>query len=170
MMQTDIKKLKWHALLISFLRRFVVFAVGWLVLLGGLQLSDLWFVVLFIAAATAISMYTVPPGQWTLSPLAVARFFPYFLKTALLGGWDVARRVFYRTVPIDPGFISIENYRDTRKTLVLVWIISLLPGTASTVITEDTILVHVLDKKLPVAEEIQELKNRINKIFVGDSL
>ena len=169
-MHTDLKKLKWSTLLISFLRRFVLFAAGWLVLLGGLHLSDHWFVLLFITGATVISIYTVPPGHWTIRPLEVVRFFPYFLLTALRGGWDVARRVFYRTVPIDPDFIAIENDPDPRKSLVLVWIISLLPGTASTVITEDTIIVHVLDKKLPVAEDIQELKNRINKIFVGDRL
>lgn len=166
MMQTNLKKLKWPALLFSFLRRFLVFAAGWLVLFGGLEMSDLWFVILVVAASSAISMYTVPPGQWGLRPLEVVRFFPFFMLTALRGGWDVARRVFYRTVPIDPGFISIENHWDTRRTLVLVWIISLLPGTASTVITEDTIIVHVLDQKLPVAEEIQELKIRINKMFL----
>jgi multicomponent Na+:H+ antiporter subunit E len=168
-MQTDIKKLKRSTLFISFLRRFAIFAVGWLVLLGRHQPSDLWFVILFLAATAAISMYTVPPGYWTLRPLAVARFFPYFIITALRGGWDVSRRVFFRTVPIDPDFITIENDRDPRKTLILVLIISLLPGTASCLITENTIIVHVLDKKLPVVQEIQELKKRINDIFVRDS-
>lgn len=168
MMQTELKNLNRSTLIKSFLLRFALFAVAWLVLLGGLQLTDIWFVILFLAATTAISMYTVPPGQWTLRPLAVARFFPYFLITALRGGWDVARRVFLRTVPIDPGFITVENDQDPRKTLILVWIISLLPGTASSVITENTIIVHVLDKKLPVAQEIQELKDRINDIFVQD--
>jgi multicomponent Na+:H+ antiporter subunit E len=166
-MQTDIKRLKWHLLLLSFLKRFVLFAAGWLVLMGKFELGDIWFVALFLAAATAISMYTVPPAQWVLRPLAVARFFPFFLLTSLRGGWDVAQRVFYRTVPIDPGFITIENNWDSRKTLILVWIISLLPGTASTVIHENTIIVHVLDKKLPVEQEIQELKRRINDMFVG---
>ncbi len=169
MKQTDIKELKTSTLLKCFLLRFVIFAGGWLVLLGELQLSDIWFVILFVAITAAISMYTVPPGQWVFRPLAVARFFPFFLITALRGGWDVARRVFLRTVPIDPDFITIEKDRDPRKTLILVWIISLLPGTASTVITEETIIVHVLDKKLPVELEIQELKRRIDEILVVNS-
>jgi len=166
MIKTDIKNLKRSTLLQSFLLRFVIFAPGWLVLAGGHQLSDIWFVIIFLVATTLISIYTVPPGQWVIRPLAVARFFPYFLITALRGGWDVARRVFLRTVPTDPDFITIEHDRDLRKTLVLVWIISLLPGTASCGITEETIVVHVLDKKLPVAEEILELQNRINNMFV----
>ena len=168
-MKTGIKNLKIGALLISFLLRFALFAAGWLILVGGQQLSDLLFVVLGVSATTIISLYVVPPGQWTLNPLGVIRFVPYFLFTAIRGGWDVARRVFFRTVPIDPDFITIELDRDLRKTLILAWVISLLPGTASAVINEESIVVHVLDKRLPVTEEIQELQKRINKMFLGDS-
>lgn len=149
----------------SFLLRFIIFTAGWFVLVGGRQVSDIGFVILFLILTTVISMYSVPPGQWVISPLGVIRFLPYFLLTAIRGGWDVARRVFFRTVPIDPDFITIEHDQDPRKTLILTWIISLLPGTASTLITEKTIVVHVLDKKLPVTEEIRELQNRINQIF-----
>ena len=166
-MKTDTKKLKSSIPLKSFVKRFALFSAAWLVLVGGQKLSDIWFVVLWTAATTVVSLYAVPPGQWVLRPLGVARFFPYFLLTAIRGGWDVARRVFFRTVPVDPDFVTIEHDRDSRKTLILAWVISMLPGTASTVITEDSIVVHVLDKKLPVAEEIQELQKRINNIFVG---
>jgi multicomponent Na+:H+ antiporter subunit E len=169
-MKTGIKHLTHSILFKSFLLRFVIFAAGWLVILGGQQLSDIWFVILCLAAATAISMYTVPPGQWNLRLLGVARFFPYFLMTALRGGWDVARRVFFRTVPIDPDFITITHDRDQQKTLILAWVISLLPGTASCVITEETIVVHVLDKKLPVTEEIKELQNRIKDMFAESKM
>ena len=166
-MKTGIKNLKSSILLKSFLLRFALFTAGWFVLVGGRQISDILFVFLFLAVTTIISIYTVPPGQWVISPLGAARFFPYFLITAIRGGWDVARRVFFRNIPIDPDFITIEHDPDPQKTLILAWVISLLPGTASAVITEETIVVHVLDKKLPVTEEIQELKNRINKMFVG---
>ncbi len=166
-MKTGIKNLKSSLVVKSFLLRFAVFAAGWLILIGGPKVTDVWFVVLCIIATTAISLYVVPPGQWVLSPLGVIRFLPYFIITAIRGGWDVARRVFFRTIPIDPDFVTIQHDRDPRKTLVLAWVISLLPGTASTVITEESIVVHVLDKKLPVTEEIQELQNRINQIFVG---
>lgn len=165
-MNNNIKNLKSRALIQSFLLRFAIFAAGWMVLVGGQKISDIWFVILFVTATTVISIYTIPPGQWLLRPLGVVRFVPYFLITALRGGWDVARRVFFRTVPIDPDFITIEHDRDPKKTMVLAWVISLLPGTASTVITGETIVVHVLDKNLPVTEEILELQNRINEMFV----
>lgn len=164
-MKTGIKNLKTSVLITSFLLRFAIFMAGWFVLVGGPKISDVLFVILFVAATTLISIYAVPPGQWLLRPMGVIKFFPYFIITALRGGWDVARRVFFRTIPIDPDFVTIEHDRDPRKTLILAWVISLLPGTASTVITEETILVHVLDKKLPVAEEIRELEERINSMF-----
>ena len=166
-MKTGIKNLKSSILLKSFLLRFALFTVGWFVLVGGRQISDIVFVFLFIAVTTVISIYTVPPGQWVISPLGAARFFPYFLITAIRGGWDVARRVFFRNIPIDPDFITIEHDPDPQKTLILAWVISLLPGTASALISDESIVVHVLDKKLPVTEEIQELQNRVNQMFVG---
>jgi multisubunit Na+/H+ antiporter MnhE subunit len=166
-MQTGIKNMKSVILIKSILLRFAFFTLGWLILTGGQQLSDMWFVILCLAATTVISIYSVPPGHWVISPMGVARFFPYFLITALRGGWDVARRVFFRTVPIDPDFITIEHDRDPQKTLILAWVISLLPGTASTLITDETIVVHVLDKKLPAKEEIRELQDRISQIFAG---
>lgn len=168
-MKNSIKNLKSSILIQSFLLRFAIFGAGWMVLIGGQKLSDIGFVILFVAATTVISIYTIPPGQLLLRPLGVVRFVPYFLIAALRGGWDVARRVFFRTVPIDPDFITIEHDRDPKKTMVLALVISLLPGTASTIITGETIVVHVLDKKLPVTEEILELQNKINEIFVGVS-
>jgi multicomponent Na+:H+ antiporter subunit E len=165
-MKTDIKNLKRGMLIKSFFLRYSTFAAGWFILIGGRQISDIGFVLLFLTVTTVISIYSVPPGQWALRPIGVVRFFPYFLIMALRGGWDVARRVFFRNVPIDPDFITIEHDRNPQKTLVLAWIISLLPGTASCLIRDDTIVVHVLDKKLPVTEEIRELQNRINEMFV----
>jgi len=167
-MKTDIKTLKTSILIRSFLLRFALFAAGWLILVGGPQFSDILFVIIGVTITTVISIYVVPPGYWLISPLGVIRFLPYFLITAIRGGWDVARRVFFRTVPVAPDFITIEHDRDERKTLLLAWIISLLPGTASCVIREETIVVHVLDKNLPVSEEIQKLQTRINRIFIKD--
>jgi multicomponent Na+:H+ antiporter subunit E len=167
MIKHRIRNVKGRVLLRSFILRFAIFSAAWLILIGGQQLSDIVFVILFLALTTVMSIYSVTPGEWDFSLLGIIRFFPYFIITALRGGWDVARRVFFRTIPIDPDFITIQHDRHPQKTLILAWIISLLPGTASCVITEDTIVVHVLDKRLPVREEIQELQKRINAMFKG---
>lgn len=164
------KHLSFSVFLESFIIRFALFAIGWLVLLGESKLDDIWLVILFLAATTIISIYSIPPGLWTLRPLGVLRFFVYFLITALRGGWDVARRVFFKIVPMDPDFVTIKHKRQPLKTLILAWVISLLPGTASCVIKKKTIVVHVLDKKLPFKEEIRELQTRIDDMFVDKNL
>jgi len=152
----------------SFILRFAVFAAAWIILLGGQKPSEFWIVTLFLVVTTFISIYSMRPGQWVLRPLGVLRFFFYFLFTALRGGWDVAKRVFLRNVPTDPDFVTIKHKRDPLKTLILAWVISLLPGTASCVIKKKTIVVHVLDKKLPFKNEIKELQTLINEMFVEE--
>ncbi|MCC5839513.1 MAG: Na+/H+ antiporter subunit E [Opitutales bacterium] len=148
----------------AFLVRLLLFAAGWFILVGG-QTSDLWFVLLVLLLTTLISLYCVPPGQWRLRPLGVLAFLPYFFITAMRGGWDVARRAYHPgAVSVDPGFLTVSVSDDMRQTLLLAWIISLLPGTASCEIKDRTLLVHVLDKKLPVEAEIADLQKRIARM------
>ncbi len=165
-MKTYIKQLKGSTLFKSFVGRFVLFAAGWTTLLGGQKPSEIWLVVIFLIATTVISMYSIPPGKWVLRPLGVIRFFFYFITTAVRGGWDVAKRVFLKNVPTDPEFITVKHNRDSLKTLILAWVISLQPGTTSCVIKKKKMVIHVLDKKIPVAEEIPILQRRIDEMFV----
>lgn len=164
--KTDLDKLTKSALLRSFLGRFLFFFAGWVVLLEGKMPGDLWLVAVFLTATTAISIYSVPPGKWVFRPLGVIRFFIYFITAAVRGGWDVAKRVFLKRVPIDPAFIPVNHYRDPLKTLLLTWVISLQPGTTSCEIKDRTIVIHVLDKNIPIEQDIKKLQERIDKIFV----
>ncbi len=166
-MKAGIKRIYVSILFRSFLFRFALFAAGWVILLGGEMPGEILMAALFLIATTIISIYSVRPGQWALRPLGVLRFFIYFLIMALRGGWDVAQRVFFRIVPTDPDFITIKHELDPLKTLILAWVISLLPGTASCVIKHRTIMVHVLDKNLPFRNEIKELQTRIEEMFVN---
>lgn len=165
-MKSGIRKIKSSILFKSFIVRFALFGAGWIILLGGHKPSEIWLVVLFISATTVISIYSMPPGKWVLHPLEFIRFFFYFILTAIRGGWDVARRVFLRIVPTDPDFIAIKHNQDPLKTLILAWVISLQPGTTSCVIKKKKIVIHLLDKNISVAEEIIELQNRIDKMFI----
>lgn len=164
-MKTDIKQLKKSVLIKSFVGRFLLFAAGWIVLLGGQKPSEIWLVALFLTATTVISIYSIPPGKWVLRPIGVIRFFFYFVTTAIRGGWDVAKRVFLKRVPTNPEFITVNHYRDPLKTLLLAWVISLQPGTTSCMIKKKKIVIHVLDKKIPVAKEIITLQRRIDGMF-----
>lgn len=165
-MKTEIKQLERGVLFKSFVGRFLFFTAGWIVLLGGQKPSEIWLVALFLTATTVISIYSIPPGKWILRPLGVIRFFFYFINTAVRGGWDVAKRVFLKRVTTDPEFITVNHYRDPLKTLILAWVISLQPGTTSCMIKKKKIVIHVLDKNIPVAEEIPILQRRIDEMFI----
>lgn len=150
----------------AFLLRLLLFSAGWFILVGG-QMSDLWFVILVLLLTALISLYCVPPGHWRLRPLGVLAFVPYFFVTAMRGGWDVARRAYFPVKgSVDPGFLTVPLNDDIRQTLLLAWIISLLPGTASCEIKDRTLLVHVLDQKLPVEAEIADVQRRISRMTV----
>lgn len=165
-MKTDIKQLNRSILFKSFVGRSVLFTAGWIVLLGGQKPSEIWLVSIFLAATTVISIYSIPPRKWGLRPLGIIRFFFFFIIATVRGGWDVSKRVFQRNVPTDPEFITVDHYSDLIKTLILAWVISLQPGTTSCVIKKKKTVIHVLDKKIPVAEEIRILKRRIDEMFV----
>ncbi len=144
--------------------RFAMFFAGWLVLTQG-KLSDLVFVALLLAATTAISLWSVPPTAklWRVHPVHLVAFFPYFLWCALRGGFDVARRVFPVKMPIDPTFVHVPVSASRRQKYLLALVVSLLPGTASCEIVGDTLVVHCLDRSLPVADEIKDICARIKR-------
>ncbi|MCC5814008.1 MAG: Na+/H+ antiporter subunit E [Leptospira sp.] len=163
--KTSIKNLNKIILIKSILTRFILFGLGWIVLLEGEKPEDIWFVVGLLAVTTTISIYSMPPGRWILRPKGFLRFSTFFFITALRGGWDVARRAYSKTVPTNPEFITIPNNPDPLKNLILSWVISLLPGTASCEIGTSSIIIHVLDKNIPVEEEIQQLQTLIDNMF-----
>lgn len=147
--------------------RLSLFFAGWLVLTQG-KLSDLGFVALLLAATTAISLWSVPPTPrgWRLHPIHLARFFPYFLWCALRGGFDVARRVFPANMPIDPAFVRVTVSASPRQKFLLALTVSLLPGTASCEIVDETLIVHCLDRGMPIDAEIHDLCERIKRVVV----
>jgi multisubunit Na+/H+ antiporter MnhE subunit len=79
--------------------RFAGFALVWMVLTGGSLYG--WPVALAtLFAATAASLALVPPGRWSVSPIGVARFVPFFLGYSARAGVDVALRAFRSKMPI----------------------------------------------------------------------
>jgi hypothetical protein len=77
-MKTVLKNLKSGIPLKSFLLRFAIFALGWLILTGGQQISDIWFVILSLLATTVISIYSVPPDNGLSVLWESSGFFPIF--------------------------------------------------------------------------------------------
>ena len=143
--------------------RLALFFVGWIILTQG-QLTDLAFVIILLVTTTAISLWSVPPGDWRIHPLQALRFAPWFLWTALRGGADVARRVFRARMPIQPGFVTVHIEASPKQKLLLALVVSLLPGTASCEILDNELVVHSLDLGLPVETDVLDLCTRIQRV------
>lgn len=144
-------------------RSSVVLLVVWL-LLSGLEA---WRVGALVALAGGVAGALLAPGvasPWR--PWRLPGFFGYFLKASLLGGLDVAGRVFARRVDVQPCF---AHYRISLppgppRTL-MVSLVSLLPGTLSADLDAGSrrLLVHAL---APAAlDTLAGLEQRIATLY-----
>jgi multicomponent Na+:H+ antiporter subunit E len=161
-MNTEQKSGAWFWLRAAVYRAALFFA-GWLVLSGGM-LSDWMFIALLLAVVVAVSLITVRPGEWRFHPRAVVNFLPWFLRRAMSGGLDVAWRVLEPRPRIKPGLATIPIQGTEKQRLLLAFLVSLLPGTASCALSEDTLVVHCLNVDHPVEEETRELLEKVRTL------
>jgi multicomponent Na+:H+ antiporter subunit E len=155
----------------SWLRSTFVRAAGFLVfwlVLAGVNPGDLPAAAVAVAAATFVSLRLLPPGQFRLSPLGLARLVLRFLVQAVIAGVDVARRALDPRLPLRPGFVTYAprlppgNARDAFCALA-----SLMPGTLPADTNADgTLLVHCLDIGQPAAEQMALEEARFMRALV----
>lgn len=145
--------------------RAVLLALTWLVFTEG-TVSYWPLAVLVVAAATATSviLLPVPVRRWRLR--GVLAFVPYFLVQSLLGGLDVSRRALSPSLPLTPRFLVYHlRLRSEVACVFFANVISLLPGSASTLLRDNTLHVHVLDAGLPVARALADLEEHVAALF-----
>lgn len=142
-----------------------VFAALWWALTGGAAGS--WVVGLpVVVAATAASRRLWPRDTGWWSPLALARFLVFFLRESVRGGVDVARRAFDPALPLQPALLELRSRLPPGPAeVLLVDVMSLLPGTLSVDVSGQTIRLHVLDEQAPVEAELRVLEGYIAAIF-----
>jgi multicomponent Na+:H+ antiporter subunit E len=121
---------------------------------------------LFVAMAAGISMFCVPPGTWDIRLRAVPACIIFFLVQTFLAGLDVAGRVFHPRLPLETGRISyIPRLSRQSAKIFFVWIVSLLPGTASISFEENRVLIHVLDTEQAHLEKLRAIEKRVASLF-----
>ncbi|WP_291319158.1 Na+/H+ antiporter subunit E [Desulfonatronospira sp.] len=147
----------------SFAFRVALFGVIWWGLAGG-SFQDWPLGGVFVLAAAVSSMFLVP-GQSLRLP-GLPGFIPFFLHLSLLGGLDVTSRAFRPSMPLKAGIIThtVRLEHPTAKVL-FVWVVSLLPGTASVQFTQQVLHIHVLDMHQPHLQRLQDLEERIQALF-----
>ena len=143
------------------LRRTGLFALFWWLL----NITDYasWLIgIPCIIIALALSLKYAPPRPWHWRPLQVLRFLPVFLWESLRGGIDVSLRVFRPSLPLHPDVIDYTIALPSGlPRLIMLNVVSLLPGTLSADLHGDRLTLHILDKNAPIESELQYIEKRI---------
>lgn len=150
----------------SVVPRSLLATVGWWALSEGR--ASLWpWGVLAVAGAVALSLLLSPPGRLSPPrPVGALRFAGSFLLGSLRGAIDVAARAFRPGPPVAPGLLEywLRLPPGTPRHLFTATV-SLLPGTLSTRLEDETLIVHVLDAGMPVAETLARIEARVAALF-----
>lgn len=145
------------------IERIVLFSVVWWILAEGY--SGSWtFGVGFVLLATAASVKLTPVREWRLQLLGIIKFAGFFIWHSVAGGVDVAMRAIRPSMPIAPGFVSCPmRLPEVSARVLLADTVSLLPGTLSAGMQGDMLVIHVLDCRLPIAEDVRRVEEQISR-------
>ncbi len=126
--------------------------------LAGFDPADLPAALAAIAAASAASVYLLPPGAMRPSLIAIAGLALRFLKQSIVAGADVAWRALSPSMPLRPGFATYEpRLPQGPARSAFLTLMSLLPGSLPAWQQGDgTITIHCLDVDQPVAAQMAE--------------
>ncbi len=141
--------------------RAALLALLWLALFGPDPVA-LAVGVATAAAAAWVSLRLLPPGAARLSPLGLAALAASFLGQSVVAGVDVARRALDPRLPLRPGFVRHRlGLAPGPFRSAFLALSSLLPGTLPAQADPDgTVLVHCLDTRQPVTEQLAQAEAR----------
>jgi multicomponent Na+:H+ antiporter subunit E len=148
--------------------RGVALAALWWVVSEGSTLLPLPLAAGVVAVATVASLAVAPPRRPVrVRALPLLRFAGWFVLASLRGGTDVGLRALSSRMRLDPGVVEYPlAWPDRRDIAVLLAdVVSLLPGTLAVAIGSDRLVLHVLDRRLPVDDEMGEAERRIAAVL-----
>jgi multicomponent Na+:H+ antiporter subunit E len=149
----------------ALMSRTAVYTLIWWGLTNGA--ADSWPVgVPVILAAVYIDFRLFRPGTAHWSAAGSIAFALVFLKASLSSGLDVIRRTYHPRLPLKPAIIEYPlKLTSSAARNLFVCTVSLLPGTLSTAVAGQILIVHVLDVDRPVAQELDMIEHRVAAIF-----
>jgi len=114
--------------------------------------------------------YTAESASPTMRYQALPGFALYFATRSLVAGLDVARRTLAPSLPIAPRMTSVRTTLPAGlPRVLLVAVLSLMPGSLGVSLEEDEIVLHVLDARLDVLADVRRTEARIAQLFVAES-
>lgn len=137
----------------------------WLVLTGGRPPGPVGVVSVMLALWAGLAFGSQHMYPWR--PWQLLAFLAHFLRGSLLGGTDVAFRALRPGLHIDPCFLEYRlQVPPGQPRTLLVTSISLMPGTLTVEVREDSLLVHLLSPQM--SGEIEALEHRVSQLFALD--
>lgn len=146
------------------LGRGALFTGLWWVLAGGR--ADSWGVGgVSVILALAASLVLLPPAKGRFSPLGLAAFVGFFLIQSVKGGIQVAAMALRPRLDLAPAMLDLPlALPPGLARILLANTLTLLPGTLSVRIEGDRLRLHVLDRRLPIMEELRAAEAAITRI------
>jgi multicomponent Na+:H+ antiporter subunit E len=94
------------------------------------------------------------------------RFLPVFLLESVKGGIDVSLRVFRPGMRLRPVVVDYRlRLPNGLPRLLMLNVVSLLPGTLSADLQDNCLRLHVLDKNTSYENELRRIESYIEKMF-----
>lgn len=145
--------------------RAVWFAVLWWILTGGG--SDGWAIgAVTIALAVAVSLRLHAPGPMRVSIARVPGFLAFFLFESIKGGVQVAGMALRPRLDLQTTTMEIDlRLPDESARVFLTGTLSLLPGTLSFGLNGNRLLLHVLDRRMPIEQEVRNTEAQVARLF-----
>ncbi len=152
----------------DFFLRATIFALLWWALAEGRM--DSWRVgAVSVLLTAAASLILSPPTPTRLAWRRVPGFAWFFLRESLKGSLQVTWLAFQPIDRLAPAFLALPLHLPPGPQRVLfVNALNLLPGTLGVELEAETLHLHVLDSRQPIAAEVGALQARIARLY-GDT-
>jgi multicomponent Na+:H+ antiporter subunit E len=147
----------------------VLLAILWVLLTGGAVSS--WVVGLpTVLLGSAVTLVLPPLPAWRWRVGGAVRFLTYFLVQSLLSAVDVARRAVHPRCPLEPRLIAYPfSSLHGPARIFFANAVSLLPGTLSADLQDQEVLIHVLDCRQPITNDLKRLEEKVAILFGMES-
>ena len=155
---------------VHWLARGVLLLLLWWLLVEG-RIDGLWFAApVILAAYLARKALPIPLARTRIHPIKALLFLPWFVRSSVAAGWDVAWRALSPGLPIRPFFATYPlRVRSTSARVFLSQAISLMPGTLTCVAKEESLVVHALcGTEENIVADTAKLEARVAAIYGED--
>lgn len=158
--------LSWKQLLVQ----TILLLLFWLLLAGGEVGAEAWVVALpTLVVAITISLHLKRPHRQRLRWHLLPAFFMSLLLEMFRGAVQTARMAISPAKRLRPGLVSMPlELGGTSERTLLINILNLVPGTLSVSLTDNTLLLHVLDTTADVADEVVRLQRSVDALFIDE--